>query len=79
MRRAAPDEWLTLHCAAFAAAIAQADGSREALRLLEQIQIFTRSADCTRDDQHRDYFIIAHLNRAAPIGKSNQNIGVGAQ
>jgi hypothetical protein len=53
----------------FAAAIAQADGSRDVLRLSDQMQFFTRSDDCTRDDRHRDYFIFASSRRAAPISK----------
>jgi hypothetical protein len=44
---------------AHAAAIAQADGLRHMVGLSDQMQIFTRSDDCTRDDRQRDYFILA--------------------
>jgi hypothetical protein len=64
---------------ALAAAIARTDGLSDAPRLSEQMQIFTRGDDCTRDDQHRDYFIFAHARRATPISEWNQNIGDGVR
>jgi len=50
-----------MHCVVLAAGIAQADGLNDALNSSDHTQIFTRDDDCTRDDQQRDYFILARF------------------
>jgi hypothetical protein len=69
MRRVAPDVWLTLHCTALAAAIAKADGWRDAMSTSLEMQIFTRGDDCMRDDLHRNYFIATRGKGIAPISE----------
>jgi len=50
-----------MHCVGLAAAITQTNGSGDAPSLSKQMKTFIRYDDCTRDDQHRDYFIVAHF------------------